>query len=62
MDTIKKPRRVDSDEGTRLLPDYLENIAGDVYMAVTEFEGENYVHIWKFFTDRMAICERKNKE
>ena len=35
-----------------LLADYLEKIAGDIYLAVTEFSGENYVSIRRYFTDR----------
>ena len=35
-----------------LLSDYLENIVGDLYMTVNEFEGENYIHIRRFYTDR----------
>ena len=35
-----------------LLADYLEKIAGDIYLAVTEFSGENYVSIRRYFADR----------
>ena len=57
MDTIKKvrrveTRRVDNEECPMLLSDYLENIVGDLYMTVNEFEGENYIHIRRFYTDR----------
>ena len=59
MNTIKKPRRVVpvrvEEEGPTLLPDYLENIVGDIYLTVNSFENENYFHIRRFFTDRDGI-------
>ena len=49
MDKIVKPRRikavrVDNNEFPLLLFDYLEDIEGDLYLAVNEFEDENYVY------------------
>ena len=35
-----------------LLSDYLEKIAGDIYLTLSEFCGENYVSIRRFYTDR----------
>ena len=35
-----------------LLSDYLEKIAGDIYLSITEFEGDNYVHLRRYYTDR----------
>ena len=65
MDTIKKLRRVLAfkvdEESTASLPDYLENIATDVYLTIPEFEGENYVHIRKFFTDRDGYLRAKKE-
>ena len=57
METMRKVRRVeavrvDNEDFPALLSDYLENIVGDLYMIVNEFEGENYIHIRKCFTDR----------
>ena len=57
MDTMEKvrrleSRRVDNEEWPMLLSDYLENIVENLYLTVKEFEGENYMHIRKFFTDR----------
>ena len=43
--------RVDKyEECPMLLFDYLENIVGDLYMTVNEFEGGNYIHIRRFYT------------
>ena len=65
MDTIKKPRRVLTfkvdEESMTLLPDYLENIAGDVYLTITEFEGDNYVHLRKFYNDRDGYLRAKKE-
>ena len=58
METVRKVRRVETvrvdkyEECPLLLSDYLEKIAGDIYMAVTEFSGENYVSIRRYYTDR----------
>ena len=63
MEIIKKPRRafkVD-EESTTLLPDYLENIAGDIYLTLTEFEGDNYVHIRKFYNDSDGYLKAKKE-
>ena len=35
-----------------LLSDYLEKIAGDVYLTLSDFCGDNYVSILRFYTDR----------
>ena len=32
--------------------DYLEKIAGDIYLTLSEFSGDNYVSIRRFYTDR----------
>ena len=42
--------RVD-EAGPILLPDYLEKIAGDIFIVVAEFSGENFVHLRRYFTD-----------
>ena len=34
-----------------LLADYLEKIAGDVYLTLNEFCGENYVSIRRYYSD-----------
>ena len=34
------------------MSDYKRKIVGDIYLAVNEFEGENYVHIRRYFADR----------
>ena len=58
METIRKVRRVETvrvdkyEECPPLLGDHLEKIAGDIYLGVTEFSGENYVSIRRYFTDR----------
>ena len=57
MEPVRKVRRVeavrvDNEECPMLLSDYLEKIAGDIYMAVTEFSCENYVSIRRYYTDR----------
>ena len=58
METIRKVRRVKTvrvekyEECPHLLADYLEKIAGDIHIAVTEFSGENYVSIRRYYTDR----------
>ena len=57
METVRKVRRVETvrladEECSILLSDYLEKIAGDIYMAVTEFSGENYVSIRRFYSNR----------
>ena len=58
METVRKVRRVEAvrvdkyEDCPLLLSDYLENIVGDWYMTVNEFEGENYIHIRRFYTDR----------
>ena len=48
METIRKVRRVEAvrvdEEYPILLSDYLENIVGDLYITVNEFEGDNYIH------------------
>ena len=33
------------------MSDYKQNILGDLYLVVNEFEGKNYIHIRKYFTD-----------
>ena len=43
--------RVD-EECPILLSDYLEKIAGDIYLTLSEFCGDNYVSIRRFYTDR----------
>ena len=43
---------MDDEECPPLLSDYLEKIAGDIYIAVSEFCGENFVSIRRFYTDR----------
>ena len=35
-----------------LLSDYLEKIAGDVFIAVAEFSGDNFVHLRRYYNDR----------
>ena len=58
METIRKVRRVETvrvdkyEDYPLLLSDCLKNIVGDLYMTVNEFEGENYIHIRRFYTDR----------
>ena len=56
METIRKVRRVEAvrvdEECPLLLSDYLEKIAGDVFIAVAEFSGENFVHLRRYYTDR----------
>ena len=58
METVRKVRRVETvrvdkyEDYPLLLSDYLKNIVGDLYMTVNEFEGENYIHIRRFYTDR----------
>ena len=65
MDTIKKRRRVLAfkvdEESMTLLPDYLENIARDVYLSITEFAGDNYVHIREFYNDRDGYLRAKKE-
>ena len=34
-----------------LLSDYLEKIAGDIYLTLSEFCGDNYVSIRRFLHD-----------
>ena len=34
------------------MSDYKRKIVGDIYLAVNEFEGENYIHIRRYFVDR----------
>ena len=43
---------MEDEECPALLSDYLEKIAGDIYLAVTEFSGENYVNIRRYYSDR----------
>ena len=56
MEPVRKVRRVETvrvdEECPILLSDYLEKIAGEVYIAVTEFSGENFVHLRRYYTDR----------
>ena len=57
MDMIKNTRRVetvrvDTVESPILMSDYKQKIEGDIYLTVNEFEGENHIHIRKFFVDR----------
>ena len=56
METIRKVRRVEAvrvdEECPILLSDYLEKIAGDIYLTLSEFCGDNYVSIRRFYTDR----------
>ena len=56
METIRKVRRVEAvrvdEEYPPLLSDYLENIVGDLYITVNEFEGDTYIHLRRFYTDR----------
>ena len=67
MDAFKKPRRVqtvrvDNDEDcSLLLSDYMKNIAGDLYLTTNVFEGESYIHIRKFFTDRDGNLQPKKE-
>ena len=34
------------------MSDYKRKIVGDIYLAVNEFEGENYIHIRKYIVNR----------
>ena len=56
MEPVRKVRRVETvrvdEECPILLSDYLEKIAGEVYISVTEFSGENFVHLRRYYTDR----------
>ena len=56
METITKVRRVEAvrvdKECPLLLSDYLKKIAGDIYLTLSEFCGENYVSIRRYYTDR----------
>ena len=58
METVRNVRRVNAvrvekyEECPILLSDYLKKIAGDIYLAVMEFSGENYVSIRRYYTDR----------
>ena len=57
MQTIRKVGRVEAvrvedEKCPALLSDYLEKIAGNIYLTVTEFSGENYVSIRRYYTDR----------
>ena len=57
MQTIRKVRRVeavrvDDEEYPPLLSDYLEKIAGDVHIVVSEFCNDNYISIRRYYTDR----------
>jgi hypothetical protein len=58
METIRKVRRVEAvrvdEECPILLSDYLEKIAGDIYLTLSEFCGDNYVSIRRFYTDSMG--------
>ena len=49
----------DDEESITLLPDYLENIVGDVYLSISEFAGDNYVHLHKFYNDRGQYLRAK---
>ena len=57
MQTIRKVRRVeavrvDDEEYPPLLGDYLEKIAGDIYMVVSEFCSDNFLSVRRYYTDR----------
>ena len=56
METIRKVKRVDAvrvdEECPILLSDYLEKFAGDIYLTLSEFCGDNYVSIRRYYTDR----------
>ena len=43
------------------MSDYKRNIVSDLYLAVNEFEGENYVHLRKFFKDRDGNLKAKKE-
>ena len=55
METIRKVRSVEAvrldEECPMLLSDYLEKIAVDIYLTLSEFCGENYVSIRRYYTD-----------
>ena len=50
--------RVD-DECPVMLDDYMQQIAGQLYLVVSEFEGENYVHSRKFFENAEGYLKPK---
>ena len=57
MEPVRKVRRVeavrtDNEECPPLLSDYLEKIAGDIYLTLSEFSSDNYVSIRRYYTDR----------
>ena len=43
---------MEDEECPALLSDYLEKIAGDIYLTMTEFSGENYASIRRYYVDR----------
>ena len=61
METIRKVKRVEAvrvdEECPILLSDYLEKIAGDIYLTLGEFCGENYVSVRRYYTDRELETE-----
>ena len=42
---------MEDEECPALLSDYLEKIAGDVYLGISEFCGDNYISVRRYYTD-----------